>query len=163
MKKDAQAVGDRGNSRVTLSFIGKYLKNSGIDFRRDGDAFYADIAQEGDFLIGLKKGKLTIALALFVNEEEEETASMLAGLTMARTMMTKIFLSPGEEGMNIWFVVDAFCKTRYQFEEVFEPAFTQIHKSMDTYLKLRGGFVDMVRKEALANFLMEQTSNAKPS
>ena len=148
---------------LTLPFIGKYLKASGLDVKRDGNAYYADLAQEKDLLVGLKKGKLSVAVALPVNEEETETVSMLADITMASTMMTKVFLVPEEDGMNMWFAVETFCKTRGQFEEIFDPTFKLLLESVRTYVKIREEVEEAMQIETMTDYLMSRTSEVQPS
>lgn len=148
---------------LTLPFIGKYLKASGLDVKRDGNAYYADLAQEKDLLVGLKKGKLSVAVALPVNEEETETVSMLADITMASTMMTKVFLVPEEDEMNMWFAVETFCKTRGQFEEIFDPTLKILLGAVRTYAKIREEVEKAMQIETMTDYLMSRTSEVQPS
>lgn len=148
---------------LNLPFIGKYLKSSGLDVKREGNTYYADLAQEKDLLVGLKKGKLSVAVALPVNEEETETVSMLADITMASTMMTKVFLVPEEDGMNMWFAVETFCKTRGQFEEIFDPTFKLLLESVRTYVKIREEVEEAMQIETMTDYLMSRTSEVQPS
>lgn len=162
MSTSVNNTGDRGQNRITLPFIGKYLKASGLDAKRDRDAYYANLVQEKDLLIGLKKGTLTVAVALPVNEEEIENVSMLADITMASTMMTKVFLVPGEDGMSMWFAVETFCKTRRQFEEIFDPILNLLLKSVRTFIGIRDEVEEAKQVEAMTDYLMSRASGVRP-
>ena len=149
--------------RVTLPYIGRVLKDSGIELKRDGKAYYASLAQERDMIVGLQNSKLTVAVALPVNEEEIDNVRMLADLTMASTMMTKVFLTSGDDGMNMWFAIDTFCKTRGQFEEIFGLTFKQLLQSVRKYISIRNEIEKEMQAEAMVSYLMERQPKGQPS
>lgn len=163
MTGTANGAKDPGTRKVSLPYIGRYLKNAGLELERDGDAYYAGIAQEKDLLIGWKKGVLSVAVALPVDEEEMDAVSIMASATMAGTDMTKVFLVPNEGEPNLWFAVETFCKTRAQFEEMFDPIFEQLLKTVRKYLDLRYDIEKALQDKAMVSILMDRKPDSQLS
>ena len=72
-----KATGKITTERGGFTFIEKYLKESGLEVMRDKDIFYTCLAQNRDCIIGMKNGKLKIAVALSINEEDTDLFSAM--------------------------------------------------------------------------------------
>lgn len=86
-----------------------------------------------------------------------------ASLTIVSTTLTKVFLIPEDDEMNIWFSSESFCKTRGEFEEVFEALFKQLMKSVRTFADIRDRVAEAMQAESMAAFMMHQAENQQPS
>lgn len=150
--------------KVSLSYIKRYLKNAGLEVKRDGDSCYVCLAQEKDLLIRWKRGVLSVAVALSVADGEMETASIIANATMLNTDMTKVFLvSNEEEGTNLWFAIETICMTREHFEEMFGLIFKQLLRTVKKYVDFRHDVEKVMRDEAVVSFIMDMRRDSPPS
>ena len=93
---------------VTIPFIGKCLKESGLTVQRKDNLLYGSLAQEDDLIIGIEGSKITIAVAL-----------------------------PEGMNENIWFTIESECQKREQFEGVFDESFKHLLESVRNYIGIR--------------------------
>ena len=139
---------------MTLPFIGRSLKSMGMEAQRDGNAYYVDLGHDTCLVIGFRRGRISVAV---------EELLFFASLTMASTTLTKVFLLPEDEEMNIWFSAESFCKTRGEFEEVFDALFKQLMKSVRTFVDIRDNISETMQAQSLAAFVAGQAENQQPS
>ncbi len=163
MKAMTKTTVDSSLKNATLPFIGKCLKNMGIDAKKNGNSFYVDLGYEGSRVIGFRRGRISVAVVMPAQWEEVEKLLFLASLTMARTTLTKVFLDPEEEEMNIWFSVESLCRKRGEFEEVFDTLFKQLIKSVRLFVDIRDSIMDTMQAESMAALLASQVENQQPS
>jgi hypothetical protein len=163
MKAMTKTTVDSSLKNATLPFIGKCLKNMGIDAKKNGNSFYVDLGYESSLVIGFRRGRISVAVVMPAQWEEVEKLLFLASLTMARTTLTKVFLDPEEEEMNIWFSVESLCRKRGEFEEVFDTLFKQLIKSVRLFVDIRDSIMDTMQAESMAALLASQVENQQPS
>lgn len=149
--------------RMTLPFIGKSLKSMGMEAQRDGNAYYVDLGHDSCLVIGFRRGRISVAVVMPADWDVVEELLFFASLTMASTTLTKVFLLPEDEDMNIWFSAESFCKTRGEFEEVFDALFKQLMKSVRTFVDIRDNISETMQAQSLAAFVAGQAENQQPS
>lgn len=149
--------------RMTLPFIGRSLKSMGMDARRDGDAFYVDLGHDSCLVIGFRRGRISVAVVMPADWDAVEELLFYASLTMASTTLTKVFLLPDDNEINIWFSAESFCKTRGEFEEVFDALFQQLMKSVRRFAEIRDRVAEAMQAESMAAFMMHQAETQQPS
>lgn len=149
--------------RMTLPFIGRSLKSMGMDARRDGDAFYVDLGHDSRLVIGFRRGRISVAVVMPADWDAVEELLFYASLTMASTTLTKVFLLPDDNEINIWFSAESFCKTRGEFEEVFDALFQQLMKSVRRFAEIRDRVAEAMQAESMVAFMMHQAEPQQPS
>lgn len=122
------------STSITIPYIGKYLKSSGLEVKLDGNAYYADLVQEKDMLIGFKDDKLKVAVAL-----------------------------PEDDGTNMWFAVEVFCKTRSQFKEIIGQTFKLLLESVRTYINIREDVEESIRIKMMTEYMVSRESEIRPN
>ena len=122
---------------TTTPYVGKYLRSVGLKVTRDGDLYYAGLAQERDLVVRWKRGVLTIAVAMPVEAEEMDAAAAVAKATLIGTAGTKIYFVSEAEEPDMWFKLETGCRTRAQFEEMFTSNFEKVFQTVRKYLSLR--------------------------
>jgi hypothetical protein len=157
-----KAIDAAMRSNVGFTFIEKYLKESGLEVMRDKDIFYTCLAQNRDCIIGMKNGKLKIAVALSINEEDTDIVSILANITMAKTEMVKIYLEPEGDKTNLWFSIEAFCNTEEEFKDMFPSVFKSLVDTVRRYRKYRKMFVRELKTEAMTAMMMKHKYQSHP-
>lgn len=126
-----------GFRKVSLPYIGRYLKEAGLDVERERDTYYAGLVQDSDLSIRWKNNVLSVAVALPVEEKEIVAAATVATATIDQVDMAKIFLTSGNDEPNLWFSIDATCRTRSQFVDIFRQTFEQLLNLVREYQNLR--------------------------
>jgi hypothetical protein len=149
--------------RMTLPFIGRSLKSMGMDAQRDGNAYYVDLGHDSCLVIGFQRGRISVAVVMPAEWDAVEELLFSASLTMASTTLTKVFLLPEDNEMHIWFSAESFCKTRGEFEEVFDALFKQLMKSVRTFVDICDNISETMRAQALAAFVAGQADSQQPS
>lgn len=149
--------------RMTLPFIDRSLKSMGMNARRDGDAFYVDLGHDSCLVIGFRRGRISVAVVMPADWDAVEELLFYASLTMASTTLTKVFLLPDDNEINIWFSAESFCKTRGEFEEVFDALFQQLMKSVRRFAEIRDRVAEAMQAESMAAFMMYQAETQQPS
>lgn len=149
--------------RMTLPFIGRSLKSMGLEAKKDGNAYYVDLGHDSCLVIGFRRGRISVAVVMPADWDAVEELLFFASLTMASTTLTKVFLLPEDEEMNIWFSAESFCKTRGEFEVVFDALFKQLMKSVRTFVNIRDNVAEVIQTESMGAFMMHQTENQQPS
>ena len=148
---------------ATLPFIGRYLKSIGMDAIRDGDSFYVDLGFDSNLVIGFRRGRISVAVVMPTGWDEIEEQLFLASMTMASTTLTKVFLCPEGEEMYIWFSAECFCKTRGEFEAIFDALFKQLIKSVRIFVEIRDRVAEAMQAESIAAFIMQQAKDQQSS
>lgn len=151
--------------RATIPYIERYLKKSGLNVQRDDKSLFVNLGCNLGFNVCFQKSKLSIAVALPVCEDEAEETIIIANITMAYTMMTKVFLlhDDDNEDLNLWFSVESFCKTRSEFERDFDTSFKLLLDSVKTYSKIRKEIMEAKEAEAIINLMMGHSEKGQPS
>ena len=163
MKTIANTGMDPGLKSTTVPFIGRCLKSMGMNATRDGDSYYVDLGYDSNLVIGFRRGRISVAVVMPAGWEELEEQLLLASMTMASTLLTKVFLSPEGEEMNIWFSAESLSKTRGEFEGVFDALFKQLMKSVRTFVEIRERIAEGMQACSMATLMMNQTENQQPS
>ena len=154
---------DLGLKRATLPFIGRCLKSMGMEATRDGDSYYVDLGFDSNLVIGFCRGRISVAVVMPAGWDEIDEQLSLASMKMASTTLTKAFLCPEGDDMNIWFSSECFCKTRGEFEDVFDALFKQLVKSVRKFVEIRDSLAEMMHAESMAAFMMHQAETQQPS
>lgn len=150
-----------GEKRVTLAYIARYLSDAGLDIRRDDHSVFINLGCSTGPSVRLSKGVLSVSIAMSADIEEIGNLPIMASMTMARTVMTKIFSFAEDDHLSVCFVVEFSCKTRKQFEELFAISFKQLQESVRTYFDIRDSILESREQEALAEFLMKQNPQGR--
>lgn len=148
---------------TTLPFIGRCLKSMGMEATRDGDSYYVDLGFESNLVIGFRRGRISVAVVMPAGWDEIDEQLFLASMTMASTTLTKVFLCPEGEEMYIWFSAECFCKTRGEFEGIFDALFKQLMKSVRGFVEIRDSVAEAMQAESIAAFMMHQAETQQPS
>ena len=148
---------------ATLPFIGRCLKGMGMEATRDGDSYYVDLGFESNLVIGFRRGQISVAVVMPAGWDEIDEQLFLASMTMASTTLTKVFLCPEGEEMYIWFSAECFCKTRGDFEGIFDALFKQLMKSVRRFVEIRDNVEEKMQAESIAAFMMHQVENQQPN
>ena len=148
---------------TTLPFIGRCLKSMGMEATRDGDSYYVDLGFESNLVIGFRRGRIWVAVVMPAGWDEIDEQLFLASMTMASTTLTKVFLCPEGEEMYIWFSAECFCKTRGEFEGIFDALFKQLMKSVRRFAEIRDSVAEAMQAESIAAFMMHQAETQQPS
>ena len=148
---------------ATLPFIGRCLKSMGMEATRDGDSYYVDLGFESNLVIGFRRGRISVAVVMPAGWDEIDEQLFLASMTMASTTLTKVFLCPEGEEMYIWFSAECFCKTRGEFEAIFDALFKQLMKSLRRFVEIRDSVAEAMQAESIAAFMVHQAENQQPS
>lgn len=149
--------------RMTLPFIGKSLKSMGMEAQRDGNAYYVDLGHDSCLVIGFRRGRISVAVVMPADWDAVEELLFFASLTMASTTLTKVFLCPEGEEMYIWFSAECFCKTRGEFEGIFDALFKQLMKSVRRFVEIRDSVAEAMQAESIAAFMMHHAETQQPS
>ena len=157
-----KVVGPNSKS-VTLPFIGRSLKSMGMDATRNGDAYYVDLGFNSNLVIGYRRGKISVAVAMPTDKEEIEEHFVIARAVMVRTMLTKVFLVPEEDEMIMWFSVESFCKVRGEFAVIFDALYKILMKSVRTFVEIRKSVTEDMQALSMASLMLGQSENHKPS
>ena len=163
MRTAVNTTMDPALKSTTLPFIGRCLKSMGMEATRDGDSYYVDLGFESKLVIGFRRGRISVAVVMPAGWDEIDEQLFLASMTMASTTLTKVFLCPEGEEMYIWFSAECFCKTRGEFEGIFDAQFKQLMKSVRKFVEIRDSLVEMMEAESMAKFMMSQVVNQQPS
>lgn len=163
MKTMTKKLVDPNTMSVTLPFIGRSLKSMGMDATRNGDAYYVDLGFNSNLVIGYRRGKISVAVAMPTDKEEIKEHFMIAIAVMVRTMLTKVFLVPEEDEMIMWFSVESFCKVRGEFEVIFDALYKILMKSVRTFVEIRESVTEDMQALSIASLMLGQSENQKPS
>ena len=163
MRTAVNTTVDTGLKSATLPFIGRCLKSMGMEATRDGDSYYVDLGFDSNLVIGFRRGRISVAVAMPAGWDEIDEQLFLASMTMACTTLTKVFLCPEGEEMFIWFSAEYFCKTRREFENVFDTLFKQLMKSVRKFVEIRDSLAEAMQAESMVKYMMSQAENQQPS
>lgn len=163
MRTAVNTTMDPALKSATLPFIGRCLKSMGMEATRDGDSYYVDLGFESNLVIGFRRGRISVAVVMPAGWDEIDEQLFLASMTMSSTTLTKVFLCPEGEGMYIWFSAECFCKTRGEFEAIFDALFKQLMKSVRRFVEIRDSVAVAMQAESMAAFMMHQAENQQPS
>ena len=163
MRTIAKTTMDPNRKNATLPFIGRYLKSMGMTATREGDSYYVDLGFKSNLVIGFRRGRISVAVVMPAGWDEIDEQLFLASMTMASTTLTKVFLCPEGEEMYIWFSAECFCKTRGEFEAIFDALFKQLLKSVRRFVEIRDSVAEAMQAESMAAFMMHQAENQQPS
>ena len=163
MKTMMKKAVDPNSKSVTLPFIGRSLKSMGMDAKRDGDAYYVDLGFNSNLVIGYRRGKISVAVAMPAHKEEIEEHFVIASAVMVRTMLTKVFLTPEGDEMIIWFSAESFCKIRGEFEVIFDALYRLLMKSVRMFVEIRESIADDMQALSMATLMLGTSENQKPS
>lgn len=163
MRTEVKATMDSALKGITLPFIGRCLKRMGMEAQRDGDSYYADLGLKSKLAIGFHSGRISVAVVMPADSDEIDEQLFLASMTMASTTLTKVFLNPDGDEMYIWFSAEYFCKTRGEFEIVFDALFKQLMKSVRRFVEIRDSIARVKQAESIAAFMVNQEANVSPS
>lgn len=163
MRTEVNTTMESALKGITLPFIGRCLKRMGIEAQRDGDSYYVDLGFKSKLAIGFRSGRISVAVVMPADSDEIDEQLFLASMTMASTMLTKVFLNPDGDEMYIWFSAECFCKTRGEFEGVFDALFKQLMKSVRRFVKIRDSVERVKQAESIAEFMVNQEANLSPS
>ena len=148
---------------ATLPFIGRCLKGMGMEATRDGDSYYVDLGFDSNLVIGFRRGRISVAVVMPTGWDVIDEQLFLASMTMASTTLTKVFLCPEGDEMYIWFSAECFCKTRGEFEAIFDALFKQLMKSVRRFVEIRDSVAEAMQAESIAAFMVHQAENQQPS
>lgn len=163
MRSEVNTTMDSALKGITLPFIGRCLKRMGMKAQRDGDSYYVDLGFKSKLAIRFRSGWISVAVVMSADSDEIDEQLFLASMTMASTMLTKVFLNPDGDEMYIWFSAECFCKTRGEFEGVFDALFKQLMKSVRRFVKIRDSIARVKQAESIAAFMVNQEANLSPS
>lgn len=163
MRTAVNTTMDPALKSTTLPFIGRCLKSMGMEATRDGDSYYVDLGFESNLVIGFRRGRISVAVVMPAGWDEIDEQLFLASMTMASTTLTKVFLCPEGEEMYIWFSSECFCKTRGDFEGIFDALFKQLMKSVRRFVEIRDSVERVKQAESIAEFMVNQEANVSPS
>ena len=163
MRTAVNTTMDPALKSTTLPFIGRCLKSMGMEATRDGNSYYVDLGFESNLVIGFRRGRISVAVVMPAGWDEIDEQLFLASMTMASTTLTKVFLCPEGEEMYIWFSAECFCKTRGEFEGIFDALFKQLMKSVRRFVEIRDSVAEAMQAESMAAFMMHQTESQQPS
>lgn len=142
--------------RITLPYIGRYLKEAGLDATRREKSFFVDLGFESGLMVGLNEGALSVAVTIPTDEEHADMALAQANLTMASTTMTKVFLQTEEDDMSMWFAVESFCRTRSEFDKIIEQMLNMLLNSVKMYFSFKEELLETENAGVLLDFLSAQ-------
>lgn len=163
MRTEVKATMDSALKGITLPFIGRCLKRMGMEVQRDGDSYYTDLGFKSKLAIGFRSGQISVAVVMPADSDEIDEQLFLASMTMASTMLTKVFLNPDGDEMYIWFSAECFCKTRGEFEGVFDALFRHLMKSVRRFVEIRDSVDRVTQAESIAAFMVNKEANQSPS
>ena len=163
MRMAVNTTMDPALKSTTLPFIGRCLKSMGMETTREGDSYYVDLGFESNLVIGFRRGRISVAVVMPAGWDEIDEQLFLASMTMASTTLTKVFLCPEGEEMYIWFSAECFCKTRGEFEAIFDALFKQLMKSVRRFVEIRDSVAEAMQAESMAAFMMHQAESQQPS
>lgn len=163
MRTAVNTTMDPALKSTTLPFIGRCLKSMGMEATRDGDSYYVDLGFESNLVIGFRRGRISVAVVMPAGWDDIDEQLFLASMTMASTTLTKVFLCPEGEEMYIWFSSECFCKTRGEFEGIFDALFKQLMKSVRRFVEIRDSVAEAMQAESIAAFMVHQAENQQPS
>ena len=165
MKTMTKKVVGPNSKSVTLPFIGRSLKSMGMDATLNGDAYYVDLGFNSNLVIGYRRGKISVAVAMPTDKEEieEHFVIAIASAVMVRTMLTKVFLVPEGDEMIMWFSVESICKVRGEFEVIFDALYKILMKSVRTFVEIRESVTEDMQALSIASLMLGQSENQKPS
>ena len=163
MRSEVNTTMDSALKGITLPFIGRCLKRMGMKAQRDGDSYYVDLGFKSKLAIRFRSGWISVAVVMSADSDEIDEQLFLASMTMASTMLTKVFLNPDGDEMYIWFSAECFCKTRGEFEGVFDALFKQLMKSVRRFVEIRDSVERVKQAESIAAFMVNQEANLSPS
>lgn len=163
MRMAVNTTMDPALKSTTLPFIGRCLKSMGMETTREGDSYYVDLGFESNLVIGFRRGRISVAVVMPAGWDEIDEQLFLASMTMASTTLTKVFLCPEGEEMYIWFSAECFCKTRGEFEAIFNALFKQLMKSVRRFVEIRDSVAEAMQAESMAAFMMHQAESQQPS
>ena len=163
MRTAVNTTMDPALKSTTLPFIGRSLKSMGMEATREGDSYYVDLGFESNLVIGFRRGRISVAVVMPAGWDEIDEQLFLASMTMASTTLTKVFLCPEGEEMYIWFSAECFCKTRGEFEGIFDALFKQLMKSVRRFVEIRDSVAEAMQAESIAAFMMRQAETQQPS
>ena len=163
MRTAVDTTMDPALKSTTLPFIGRCLKSMGMEATRDGDSYYVDLGFESNLVIGFRRGRISVAVVMPAGWDEIDEQLFLASMTMASTTLTTVFLCPEGEEMYIWLSSECFCKTRGEFEGIFDALFKQLMKSVRRFVEIRDSVAEAMQAESIAAFMVHQAENQQPS
>lgn len=163
MRTEVNTTMDSALKSITLPFIGRCLKRMGMEAQRDGDSYFADLGFKSKLAIGFRSGRISVAVVMPADSDEIDEQLFLASMTMASTTLTKVFLNPDGDEMYIWFSAECFCKTRGEFEGVFDALFKQLMKSVRRFVEIRDSIARVKQAESIAAFMVHQEANQQVS
>ena len=163
MKKEVKAMEENDARSVTLPFIGKRLKGMGMDVQKQGRTYCVDLSKDKTLVVGLEGGLLAVSVMMPARWDNVEELLFMANLTMASTVLTKVFLRPEGEKMNIWFTTEGFCSTSGKFDEVFCSLFKKMMKTVRCFINLSIDIEEMRKDEEMEELMMRQTQRQLPS
>ena len=163
MRTAVNTTMDPALKSTTLPFIGRCLKSMGMEATRDGDSYFVDLGFESNLVIGFRRGSISVAVVMPTGWDEIDEQLILASMTMASTTLTKVFLCPEGEEMYIWFSAECFCKTRGEFEGIFDALFKQLMKSVRRFVEIRDSVAEAMQAESIAAFMMHHAETQQPS
>lgn len=158
MRSEVNTTMDSALKGITLPFIGRCLKRMGMKVQRDGDSYYVDLGFKSKLAIRFRSGWISVAVVMSADSDEIDEQLFLASMTMASTMLTKVFLNPDGDEMYIWFSAECFCKTRGEFEGVFDALFKQLMKSVRRFVKIRDSIARVKQAESIAAFMVHKNA-----
>ena len=163
MNKNVNRKRDTSRKNATLSFIGFFLKRIGWDAKLKGNSYYVNLGCDSNLVIGFWDGRLSVAVVIRANWEDVDELLVFASLTMTRTTLTKIFLHPENEEMNIWFCSESYCKTRGEFKRVFDGLFKLLMESVRTFIEIRNALIVPIRVDTMSSIVASRMGKQRPS
>ena len=97
MKKEVKAMVENGARSVALPFIGKRLKGMGMDAQKQSGSYRVALGKDKTLVVGMECGSLVVSVMLPARWGKVEELLFMANLTMASTVLTKVFLRPAVE------------------------------------------------------------------
>lgn len=163
MNKNANMKRGTSRKNATLSFIGVFLKRIGWDAKLRGNSYYVSLGCDSNLVIGFWNGRLSVAVVIRANWEDVDELLVFASLTMTRTTLTKVFLHPEDEEMNIWFCSESYCKTRGEFIGVFDGLFKLLMESVRTFIEIRNTITAPIQVETMSSIMASRIGKQRPS
>lgn len=163
MKKEVKAEGENAARSVTLPFIGKRLKGMGMDAIKQSGAYCVAVGKDKTLIVGMECGLLAVSVMMPAPWDNVEELLFMANLTMASTVLTKVFVRPEGEKMNLWFSAEGICRTRGEFDDVFGALFKKMMKAARCFMDLSIDIDEMRKDEAIEELVMMQAQKQQPS
>lgn len=164
MKKERMNPQEESRKRVTLPYIGRVLRDAGMDVYNDGHSVYVPLGLGNRLNLELCGKCLSVMFEMPTDPDDTGDIFMAASRAMANSVFTKVYLDKDEyDEYSLMFSAVAMCEFRNEFEETFDKMFKDLVLSARIFTEIRNGIqkneqvvsrmqpVNVIQKEDLPN------------